>query len=314
MPVLDEENHLRGAVESVLDQDYPGTIQVCLALGPSCDDTDRIAHELARDDRRVSTVPNPSGGRCTGLNAAIRATTGSVVVRVDAHSIVPPGYITRAVETLVRTGAANVGGVQQAVGDAPFTRAVARALASPFGMGGARFHTGGEEGPVDTVFLGVFRRDALEAVGSFDESLIGNEDFELNFRLRKSGRIVWFDPALRVDYTPRSSFTALARQFFSYGKWKRDVLRKHPSSLRLRQVIPLAVLVAVAASLVVAVWAPAVLIVPGIYIASLVVVSTFTGHGIAERTRLLAIFPTMHLSWALGMLLGGRLGRSPSTR
>lgn len=310
MPVLDEEAHLREAVESVLAQEYSGTIDVCLALGPSNDGTDRIAHELTRSDRRVSTVANPSGGRCTGLNGAIRATAGEVVVRVDAHSVLPPGYIARAVETLGRTGAANVGGVQRVVGDTDFTRAVARALASPFGMGGARFHTGGAEGPVDTVFLGVFRRDALNAVGLFDESLTGNEDFELNVRLRKHGHIVWFDPDLSVDYSPRSSLRALARQFFSYGTWKRDVLRRHPSSLRPRQVVPIAALLAVSASLVVAFWKPAALIVPSVYAAALVVVSSITGRTLPEKVRLLAIFPTMHFAWASGVLFGRSLGQT----
>ncbi|MFZ9817526.1 MAG: glycosyltransferase family 2 protein, partial [Ilumatobacteraceae bacterium] len=198
MPVLNEERHLRSAVEAILRQDYPGTFDVCLALGPSRDGTDNVARELTQRFANVRTVPNPTGATPAGLNAAIRATSGEVVVRVDGHAVLPDGYIGRAVRTLLRTGAVNVGGVQLTEGTTPFERAVALAMASPFGMGGARFHTGGQEGPVDTVYLGVFRRSAIEDVGLFDEKLIRNQDYELNIRLRDAGGVVWFDPELAV--------------------------------------------------------------------------------------------------------------------
>ena len=158
IPVLNEEQHLRSSVEAILRQDYPGNFDVCLALGPSRDRTDDVARELTQRFANVRTVANLTGATPAGLNAAIRSTTGEIVVRVDGHAVLPDGYITRAVETLQRTGAVNVGGVQLSEGTTPFECAVAIALSTPFGMGGARFHTGGAEGPVDTVYLGVFRR------------------------------------------------------------------------------------------------------------------------------------------------------------
>ena len=309
IPVLNEEQHLRDAVEAILRQDYPGTFDVCLALGPSRDHTDDVAHELTRRFANVRTVPNPTGATPAGLNAAIRATTGEVVVRVDGHAVLPDGYITRAVQTLERTGAVNVGGVQLAEGTTPFENAVALAMASPFGMGGARYHTVGAEGPVDTVYLGVFRRSAIESVGLFDESLIRNQDYELNIRLRASGGVVWFDPRLAVAYRPRPTFARLARQYFEYGAWKRAVVRMHPGSLRLRQIVAPLALAAMVVALVVSPWLPIALVVPGMYAVAVFAAAIVTGarHGFGSVLRLLGVFPTLHMSWGAGFLVGRSL-------
>ena len=300
MPVLNEERHLEHAVRAIFEQDYPGEFDVCLALGPSTDATDEVAARLRRDEPRLRTVANPTGKTPAGLNAAIRATTGEIVVRVDGHAVLPAGYITRAVETLQRTGAVNVGGVQKAEGTTPFERAVAMAMASPFGMGGAKFHTGGSEGPVDTVFLGVFRRDAIENVGLFDESLIRNQDYELNIRLRKAGGVVWFDPALHVTYRPRPTLRALARQFVEYGAWKRHVLTLHPGSLKLRQAVPPLTLLAIVTALLVSPWLPIALVVPALY--TLAVLAASLAASPRHVLRLVFVFPTMHMSWAWGFL------------
>jgi succinoglycan biosynthesis protein ExoA len=300
MPVLNEERHLELAVRAIFAQDYPGPMEVCLALGPSTDATNDVAMRLQADEPRLRTVDNPTGKTPAALNVAIRATSGDIVVRVDGHSVLSPGYITRAVETIRRTGAANVGGVQKAAGTTPFEEAVAAAMASPFSMGGARFHTGGTEGPVDTVYLGVFKREAIEQVGLFDESLIRNQDYELNIRLRSAGHIVWFDPQLEVEYRPRPTLRALARQYAEYGAWKRHVLRLHPKSLKIRQIVPPFTLIALVASIVVAPWAPITLIAPAIYLVSTAAASIKTSW--PHIFRLAIIFPTIHMSWAWGFL------------
>ena len=207
MPVRNEATDLRDAVAAVLAQEYPGTVQICLAVAPSTDGTEAVAAELAAEHDDVIVVDNPAGTTPAGLNAAIRATTGDVVVRVDGHAELSPGYIRRAVETLRRTGAANVGGVQRAVGTTPFEEAVADAMTSRFGTGDATFHYGGAEGPTDTVYLGVFDRAAIERVGLYDERLVRNQDYELNIRLRQAGGVVWFDPEL-VGLVPAARLAA----------------------------------------------------------------------------------------------------------
>ena len=169
MPVRNEERHLKVAVERVLAQDYPGDFEVVIAVGPSTDRTEEIAAQRATPGARVRVVENAAGRTPNGLNAAIKAARHDVIVRVDGHGLLSPGYIRRAVEVLRETGAANVGGVMQAEGETDFEQAVARAMSSPLGIGGARFHLGGTAGPADTVYLGAFRRDVLDRVGGYDE-------------------------------------------------------------------------------------------------------------------------------------------------
>ena len=304
IPVRDEADGLAGAVEAVLDQDYGGALEVCIAVAPSADGTAGVVRGLAAAHDRVRVVDNPAGVTPAGLNAAIRSTTGSVVVRVDGHSTLPPGYVSAAVATLERTGAVNVGGVQRPEGTTPFERAVGLAMASRFGAGDARFHYGGPEGPVDTVYLGVFRREAIEAVGLFDEALVRNQDYELNWRLREAGGVVWFDPALSVGYRPRGSVRALARQFCGYGRWKRVVARRHPRSLRWRQVVPPVTVAGVPVGLVGGwFWSP-LFVMPAAYAAAVVLAALAVGRRPGAVARLLVVYPVMHMAWGVGFLVG----------
>ncbi|MDC3377074.1 glycosyltransferase [Candidatus Nanopelagicales bacterium] len=192
MPVVNEERHLRASVLRILDQDYTGPLDVTLAVGPSHDNTAQVAANLSAEYPNVHMVDNPSGATPTALNLAINASSGEVVVRVDGHAMIPSDYIATAVEVLERTGADNVGGVMAAEGTGEFERAVAAAMTSKFGVGGASFHVGGEEGPALTVYLGCFRRSALERVGGYDETMERAQDWEMNLRIRNSGGVVYF--------------------------------------------------------------------------------------------------------------------------
>ena len=231
--VLNEERHIAEAVGHALDQDHPGPVELVIALGPSRDRTDALVADMARADPRVRSVPNPSptGATPAGLNAAIAASRYPVIVRIDGHALLPPDYVRVAVETLRRTGADVVGGIMAAEGHTAFERAVARAMTSRLGVGSASFHTGGEEGPALTVYLGAFRRSALHRVGGYDEAFLRAQDWEMNLRIRRTGGLVWFTPAMRVSYRPRSSIRGLARQYYHYGRWRRVVMRRHPGTM-----------------------------------------------------------------------------------
>ena len=310
IPVRNGGRDLRRCLDAVLAQEYPGALEVVVAVGPSQDDTEQVAAAAAAADPRVRVVPNPSGTTPAALNAAIAAGSGDVVARVDGHAELPQGYLRTAVETLAATGAENVGGIQAATGHTPFEHAVAAAMTSRFGVGNATFHYGGAPGPTDTVYLGVFRRSALERVGGFDETLIRNQDYELNWRIRQSGGVVWFDPQLRVGYRPRSDLRALARQYFEYGQWKREVLRRHPQSARLRQLVPPAAVLANAGGLALAVahrrgW----LAIPGAYATAALAAAAIAGRNLppSTRLRLPAVFAVMHHAWGLGFLRGPQI-------
>jgi len=309
MPVLDEERHLGEAVRRVLAQGYPGELEVVVALGPSRDRTDEIAAELAAADPRVRLVTNPSGRTPAGLNVALAHARHPVVVRVDGHGLLSDGYVETAVRTLRESGADNVGGMMAAEGETSFERAVAAAMTSPIGVGGARFHVGGEPGPVDTVYLGVFRAATLRRLGGYDEAFARAQDWELNHRIRLTGGTVWFTPELTVTYRPRATLLALGRQYFHYGRWRRVVMSHHAGTATLRYLAPPVAVVAIGAGLVagVAGWRVG-FVVPAAYAAGVVGGSVVVGRGLPWRARaaLPAVLATMHGSWGIGFLTSPR--------
>ncbi|MFC8731596.1 glycosyltransferase family 2 protein [Luteimicrobium sp. NPDC057192] len=325
--VRDEEPYLATAVEAVLDQTWAGPLDVVLAVGPSRDRTREIAEEFAARDPRVHVVDNPTGSRSEGLNLAVERAAampgsddGDVVVRFDGHAVLPVGYVRHAVRVMGRTGADVVGGMMVPVGRTPFQRAVARAMAHPAGIGATSFHTGGEAGPAHTVYLGVFRRTALERVGGYDPTLVRAEDWDLNRRIRADGGVVWFDPELQVVYRPRSTARDLARQFWRTGMWRREIVRRHPTTASPRYLAPPALVLGLVASLVLGLvglvdalvppaptaWLGLALFAPVSY---LLVVLTASAHaGLrqprAVKVRLPVVLVVMHVAWGVGFLRG----------
>ena len=303
LPVLNEESHLEGAVLSVLSQDYRGPLEIILALGPSRDRTNEIASKLASQDNRVKLLDSPTGKTAAGLNLALAASKSPVVVRVDGHAQIPNDYISLIVEILNKTGAVNVGGVMAAVGTTAFERAVAGAMRSPLGVGASRFHTGGQAGEVDTVYLGAFRREALVAIGGFDERFTRAQDWELNFRLRENGGVIYFDPRLHVTYRPRSTVRALAKQYFEYGRWRRVVSRRHSGTINYRYLAPPFALFGFSASLVLGIVLSAVFFIPAlVYLLFVVLASLKISTSISEYLLLLLVIPTMHFAWGAGFI------------
>ncbi len=308
IPVRNEAPFIEATIDSVLAQDYKGPLEIIVADGMSDDGTREILVDLASRHDNLRFVDSPTGRTPNGLNLAIHASRGDVIVRCDGHAELPADYVRVAVEVMEETGAVNVGGIQHAVGESWVQRAIAYAMTSRIGVGDARFHFGGESGPVDTVYLGVFRRDALFAAGLFDEELTRNQDYELNIRLRDNGGVVWFDPRLEVVYRPRKNLAGLARQYYQYGAWKRRVVRMHPGATRLRQLIPPLFVIALIASAILA-FTPVrtiAAVVPVAYVAALAVAT------VAQliRTRdsaalgLPAAVATMHVAWGTGFLVG----------
>ena len=318
VPARDAEATLPATLESILAQDYGGAVEVIVADGSG---TGAMGALLDRRFPSVRRVANPDRTIPAGLNRALAAARYDLIARCDAHSTLPPDYLAQAVHTLLRTGAANVGGRLNPVGTTRFEHAVALVTSTPLGAGDARYRIGGAEGPVDTVFLGVFRRDALEAAGGWDEALHANEDYALNWRLRERGETVWFDPALAADYRPREDVHALMRQYFRYGRWKAAMLARHPRSLRARQLAPPLLVAGLAASgaLVaaaglapgfgsgsVAALRAAGAAVPILYLAVLLGASAAIG---LHRRRLEALLvpvaaAAIHLAWGTGFLAG----------
>ena len=317
MPARDCAGLIPECLAAVGAQTYRGPLDVTVAVAPSGDGT----HQVLADTRiglPLQVVENPAGTTPAGLNIAVAASKGQVVARVDAQSRLPSDYIERAVTTLARTGAANVGGVQRPVGAGGPQGAIAAAMASPFGGGPAAFRRSQFDGPADTVYLGVFDRDALNSVGGFDETLERNQDYELNWRLRDQGHTVWLDSSLVVDYIPRADYAGLAGQYFSYGTWKRKMLMRHPRSLRARQLAAPALVGGLAASA--AELARGRLrgaVVPVVYAAACAMAAARLGHGLGDwrdQARAAAAFAVMHICWGAGFLAGRTRAAQPGER
>jgi succinoglycan biosynthesis protein ExoA len=324
IPVRNAAPFLDRCLDLIFQQVIDRPFEVVVAVGPSDDATEAIVAQRAAAEPRLRGVANPSGNTPTGLNLAIAECVGDLVVRVDAQSEIPDGYLQRLAATASRTGAANVGGRQQAVGFDPWSVAIAAAMTSPWGAGPAAFRRSTHEGPVDTVYLGAYDRASLDAVGGFNEAFLRNQDYELNWRLRQAGYTVWFDPELLVTYRPRNSLRALARQYFDYGQWKRRMVWAEPRSLRPRQVAAPLLVVGLAASLVTLPWlAWWSLVGPVAYLMAVAAVSLpvsattreTTDHPAGQSARVgpastLRRWPkvamaiaTMHLSWGCGFWL-----------
>lgn len=318
MPVLNERDYLEAAVATVLQQEIDGPLELILALGPSTDGTTELAHELAARDDRIHLVDNPDTDIPSGLNRAIRAGRYPTIVRIDAHSELMPGYAARALRTLDRVRAANVGGVMRAAGRTAFQRAVARAYNSPIGLGGGSYHGAAEEGPSESAYLGVLRRSVFDEVGGFDESVRRGEDWELNLRIRRAGYQVWFDPELSATYWPRESWVRLVRQFYATGVWRGELVRRYGRGNPLRFFAPPALVLNVAAGAAVGVLrAVGVLTGTAAAVSSLVAVP-LVAYGVivvvaatrppsgspAERGWFTVVLPSMHLAWGSGFLRG----------
>ena len=310
LPVLNEEPHLAESVMAILAQDYAGIFEVILALGPSRDRTNKVAEELAARDSRVKLVANPSGKTAAGLNLAIAASMSPVIVRVDGHAKIPNNYLSLAIAILQETGAVNVGGVMAAEGVTKFEIAVSRAMRSALGVGASRFHTGGKAGEVDTVYLGAFRREAINAIGGFDERYTRAQDWELNHRLRKNGGKIYFDPRLQVSYRPRPNLNKLAKQYFQYGRWRRVVSRSHPGTVNLRYLAPPLTLAGTLASLLFGLLINPVLYLPAaVYGIFVLISSVLIANSAREFISLLAIIPTMHFAWGAGFITSTKVLR-----
>lgn len=318
LPIRNEAAHIDACLERLLEQDYPAELLEFLVVdGRSQDGTREVVQRVQQrhPQVRLRLLDNPHRIVPPALNIGIRAAQGEVVVRMDGHAKPTHDYVSKCVAALARSGAANVGGVVEPVGDTPFGQAVALATRHPLGAGDARYRIGGEAADVDTVMYGAFRRDVFERVGLFDESMVRNQDYEINVRIRAEGERVHFDPAIRFAYRPRGSVRSLWSQYAQYGWWRVETVRRHPRSLRWRQLVP-PVFVGglILSALVSPWWSPAALALVAGVGAYLAIVGTVAwrlarlAQPPANPVQVFLAFAVMHFGWSLGFLLNAASG------
>jgi len=311
IPCRNEEDGIYDCLRSILAQESPpGSFEIVVADGMSDDGTRAILKQMEKEHSRLGFVDNPGRIVSKGLNAAIRVAKGKIIVRIDGHSTYAPDYLRQCVRVLQETGADNVGGPWLARGVGYVARAVAAAFQSPFAVGGSRCHNPGYEGPIDTVYLGCWRRDVFDRIGFFDEELVRNQDDEFNLRLRRAGGTIWQSPRIKSWYTPRASLVSLFKQYMQYGYWRVRVIKKHKTIPSWRHVIPLGLVLCLTilglASLffsnAVELW----LVLAGVYMMSNVVATCLTSrfHGWELFPVLPLVFAVYHFAYGLGSLWG----------
>ncbi len=239
IPCRNEAKYIESCLNSVLTQkEPPGGFEVIVADGMSDDGTRDILKQFALKYSNLLVVDNIQKHTSSALNLAIKRSRGSVIIRMDAHHRFAEDYIVKSVETLQATGCDNVGGAMFLEGNTYIQSAIANAFHSPFAVGGATWHNPNYEGFVDTVFGGVFNREAFEKYGYFDEELVRNQDDEFNLRIVRNGGKIWQSPKIRSWYTPRNSLISLFKQYRQYGYWKVRVIQKHKLPASIRHLVP----------------------------------------------------------------------------
>ncbi|MEO2047138.1 MAG: glycosyltransferase family 2 protein [Pirellulales bacterium] len=311
IPCRNERQHIKACLDSVLCQQAPtGGLEVLIADGMSDDGTREFIREYAEGNESLRLVDNPRQITSTGLNAAIRAARGKIIVRMDAHTEYALDYVRQCVAVMKSKQVDNVGGAARTKGDGYLQSAIGAAFHSPFSTGGAGFHQADYEGEVDTVVYGCWYRQKLLEVGLFDEELVRNQDDELNFRIRNMGGRLWQSRSIHSWYRPRGSLKSLFRQYLQYGYWKVRVIQKHRRPASVRQLIPVIFVLGVLLGWIVGQVHPTLKVT---YWATLATYG-ITSLAFSIRTltfaqwRLLPIMPVVffvyHLSYGLGFTWG----------
>ncbi|MBI3554480.1 MAG: glycosyltransferase family 2 protein [Elusimicrobia bacterium] len=305
IPARNEESHIAACLDSVFSQDYPQKlIEVIVVDGMSTDRTRDIIHEYARRHPRLKLLDNPGKTAPRAVNAGIRASSGRIIVRLDAHSSYPADYVRRCIELLESTNAGNAGGrvVNVPNGSGPWARPVARATSHRFGVGASAFRTSEKPGFVDTVPFGTFRREIIDELGPFDERLTRGQDYEFNARLRRAGYKIAFDPSIRVEYKNQAALSGLCRQAYFAGMWNVYIARLHPHSLAIRRFVPAAFV------LYLAVLLASARLVCGLPLAAYALIALYAcadgRYSWAENLRTAATFFCYHVCYGAGLLTG----------
>jgi succinoglycan biosynthesis protein ExoA len=311
LPIRNEASYIEKTLRAMLRQDYSRLhLEIIVADGDSSDGTVEVVKAAAAaSDIPIKVVRNPERIVPTGFNRAVEQSQGDVIVRIDGHTIIAPDYIRQCVDALRRSGAANVGGRMDPVGITTIGKAVALATASPFGVGGSRFHYSRTEEWVDTVYMGAWPREVFAAAGLFDTEQVRNQDDEFNYRLRSMGGRILLSPAIQSLYHNRGTVRSLWRQYFQYGYWKVRVMQKHAKQMRLSHFVPAAFVLMLTTMALVGLWLPTAAWL-AIGISASYLIANLAASFLASRKQLslfphvALVFGILHFAYGAGFLSG----------
>jgi succinoglycan biosynthesis protein ExoA len=316
IPCWNEQATIIKVLDSITQQSYPLDLtEVIIVDGLSTDGTREEVEKFFNSGSGISVkmIDNPRKTIPSALNLGINAATGEIILRLDAHSFPSQDYIEKSVIDLLAGKGANVGGIWKIKpgGDGWIPRSIALAASNRLGVGDAYYRVGASEGAVDTVPFGIFYKETALKLGGFDESLLTNEDYEFNVRIRKSGGVIWLDPAIQSEYVARRNWRELSQQYWRYGYWKNRMLRMHPGTLRWRQALPPLFMILIFLLSLLSIgseYARFILaLVCGIYLVSLILASISSAASQKDMKLILGIpisIATMHFCWGAGFLFG----------
>ena len=314
IPCYNEAKTIHLLLDALSSQSIPSEeFEILIADGMSTDGTRAVIDQYGRDHTglTIRVLDNPAREIPSGLNVALAHASGEYIVRLDAHSVPERDYLERSISNLNAGLGDNVGGLWliHPGADTWIARSIAAAASHPFGVGDAKYRYSSQAGAVDTVPFGAFRRDFLQQLGGYDASLKTNEDYELNTRIRAAGGTVYFDPAIRTIYYARPTLSALWKQYWRYGFWKLQMLKRYPRSLRLRQLLPPLMVVSMFGLLILSPFIQIAQILLGLEIGLYLVIMIATAFLQAVRKKqywlvigLPLAIGTMHFAWGTGFL------------
>ncbi len=307
----DEEAFIGKCLTSLAKQDYPAELLEVLVIdGRSTDRSREIVSAMSAELPSLLLLDNERKVAPVAFNIGINNARGEILTIVSAHCCLAPDYISRCVEYLTKTNAECVGGPIESIGETRIAKAIALALSSPFGVGDAVFRYSQREQYVDTLAFGAYRRDVFDRIGLYDEELVGNEDDELNYRLRRHGGKLFLTPGIRSFYYVRASLPALWKQYFRYGFGKVRVVRKHPSLVRFRHLIPALFVACLVISALLTLFSRLFALLFAFIVGSYLSLSFLFSLRIAARKgwKYLPVLPVafacLHVAYGIGFLTG----------
>jgi succinoglycan biosynthesis protein ExoA len=310
IPAVNEASTIERAISPFLVDRAVADVEVIVADGRSTDRTRDVVLEIASRDARVRLVDNPVGATPDGLNAAISASRGDIIVRMDGHAEPATDYLISCLAALHATEAWNVGGLMMKTGETRASRAVSAASTSPFGIGGGRrYHLMTTPADLPHVWLGCWPRWVFERIGLFDPEMIRNQDEELDRRILDAGGRVRFEPSIRAVYKSRASWRAILQQYVRYGMYRVRAVQKHPSMLQFRHLMPPALVGFIVVTGLLALVIPAAAILTVAAIVAWIAGAVYFARDVAARhgstvPDVVAAYACIHLGYGIGVWIG----------
>jgi glycosyltransferase involved in cell wall biosynthesis len=311
LPVRNEIRYIKRCLDSIVNQTISkDIIEVLVIDGNSSDGTKEIIKYYSDKYNYIKLIENPFCDTISSLNLGIKNARGNIIVRVDGHTVLEEDYIETATKILNKTGADNVGGLMRPIGNKYIQKSIALAMSSIFGIGWGKFHYSLKEGFVDTVYLGVFKREIFEKLGYFDPDMPFNEDNEYNLRITISGGKIYLSPKIKSYYFPRDNLKDLAKQFFRYGFYKPKILKKYKRIFSSRHIVPLIFILGILFLIILSICNFKKSIFLAIYLCVYFIIAFIFSLYISFKNNIKYLFSlpivffVIHFNYGLGLLLG----------